>query len=70
MWTGMNKLTLNPNKREFILIGDDIIRDSVKSSLPVISPSLSNIMEPTATTVMCFFRLQVKSHFKMSLSCF
>ena len=41
---GNNKLKLNPDKTEFILIGDDKIRSCMKSSFPV--SFLSNIMEP------------------------
>ena len=43
-WMGNNKLKLNPDKTEFILIGDDQIRSSLKSSFPV--SLLGNIMEP------------------------
>ena len=39
-----NKLKLNPDKMEFIVIGDDQIRNSPKSSFPV--SFLGNIMEP------------------------
>ena len=41
---GNNKLKLNPNKTEFIVIGDDQIRSSLKSSFPM--SFLGNIMEP------------------------
>ena len=41
---GNNKLKLNPDKTEFIVIGDDQIRSSLKSSFPV--SFLGNIMEP------------------------
>ena len=41
---GNNKLKLNPDKMEFIVIGDDQIRSSLKSSFPV--SFLGNIMEP------------------------
>ena len=41
---GNNKLKLNPNKTEFIVIGDDQIRSSLKSSFPV--SLLSNSMDP------------------------
>ena len=41
---GNNKLKLNPDKMEFIVIGDDQIRSSLESSLP--SCFLGNIMEP------------------------
>ena len=34
-WMGNNKLKLNPDKMEFIVIGDDQIRSSLKSSFPV-----------------------------------
>ena len=34
-WMGNNKLKLNPDKTEFIVIGDDEIRSSLKSSFPV-----------------------------------
>ena len=40
----LNKLKLNPDKAEFIMIGDDQIRSSLKSSFPV--SFLGNIMEP------------------------
>ena len=40
---GNNKLKLNPDKTEFIVIGDDQIRSSLKSSFPV--SLLSNSME-------------------------
>ena len=43
-WMGNNKLKLNPDKTEFIVIGDDQIRSSLKSSFPV--SFLGNIMEP------------------------
>ena len=43
-WIGNNKLKLNPDKTEFIVIGDDQIRSSLKSSFPV--SLLGNIMEP------------------------
>ena len=43
-WMGNNKLKLNPDKTEFIVIGDDQIRNSLKSSFPV--SLLGNIMEP------------------------
>ena len=39
-----NKLKLNPDKTEFIVIGDDQIRSSLKSSFPV--SLLGNSMEP------------------------
>ena len=42
---GNNKLKLNPNKTKFILIGNDQIRNSMKSLFPV-SPH-GNIMKPT-----------------------
>ena len=42
-WMG-NKVKLNPDKMEFIVIGDDQIRSSMKSSLPV--SFLVSIMEP------------------------
>ena len=41
---GNNKLKLNPDKTEFIVIGDDLIRSSLKSSFPV--SLLGNTMEP------------------------
>ena len=41
---GNNKLKLNPDKTEFIVIGDDQIRSSLKSSFPV--SLLGNSMEP------------------------
>ena len=41
---GSNKLKLNPEKTEFIVIGDDQIRSYLKSSFPV--SFLGNIMEP------------------------
>ena len=41
---GNNKLKLNPDKTEFIVIGDDQIRSSLKSSFPV--SLLGNTMEP------------------------
>ena len=43
-WMGNNKPKLNPDKKEFIVIGDDQIRSSLKSSFPV--TLLGNIMEP------------------------
>ena len=43
---GNNKLKLNPDKTEFIVIGDDQIRSSVKSSFPL--SLLGNTMEPAA----------------------
>ena len=43
-WMGNNKLKLNPDKTEFIVIGDDQIRSSLKSSFPV--SLLSSTMEP------------------------
>ena len=43
-WMGNNKLKLNPDKTEFIVIGDDQIRSSLKSSFPV--SLLGNSMEP------------------------
>ena len=39
-----NRLKLNPDKMEFIVIGDDKIRSFMKSSFPV--SFLGNIMEP------------------------
>ena len=42
-WMGNNKLKLNPDKTEFIVIGDQI-RSSLKSSFPV--SLLCNSMEP------------------------
>ena len=41
---GNYKLKLNPDKKEFTVIGDDQIRRSLKSSFPV--SLLDNIMEP------------------------
>ena len=41
---GNNKLKLNPDKMEFIVIGDDQIRSSLKSCFPL--SLLGNIMEP------------------------
>ena len=41
---GNNKLKLNPDKTEFIVIGGDQTRSSLKSSFPV--SFLGNIMEP------------------------
>ena len=41
---GNNKLKLNPDKTEFIAIGDDQIKSSLKSSFPV--SLLGNSMEP------------------------
>ena len=41
---GNNKLKLNPDKMESIVIGDDRIRSYLKSSFPV--SLLGNIMEP------------------------
>ena len=41
---GNNKFKLNPDKMEFIVIGDDQIRSSLKSSFPV--SLLGNIMVP------------------------
>ena len=41
---GNNKLKLNPEKTEFIVIGDYQIRSSLKSSFPV--SLLGNSMEP------------------------
>ena len=43
-WMENNKLKLNPDKMEFIVIGDDQIRSSLKSSFPV--SLLSKSMEP------------------------
>ena len=43
-WMGNNKLKLNPDKTEFIVIGDDQTRSSLKSSFPV--SFLDNIVEP------------------------
>ena len=43
-WMGNNKLKLNPDKTEFIVIGDDQIRSSLKSSFPM--SLLGNIIEP------------------------
>ena len=43
-WMGNNKPKLNPDKTEFIVIGDDQIRSSLRSSFPV--SFLGNIMEP------------------------
>ena len=43
-WMGNNKLKLNPDKTEFIVIGDEQIRSSLKSSFPV--SLLGNSMEP------------------------
>ena len=43
-WMGNNKLKLNPDKTEFIVIGDDQIRSSLKSSFPV--SLLDNSMKP------------------------
>ena len=42
---GNNKLKLNPDKTEFIVIGDDQIRSSRKSSFPV--SLLGNSIEPS-----------------------
>ena len=42
-WVGNNKLKLNPDKRDFIAIGDDQIRSSMTSSFPV--SFLGNIVE-------------------------
>ena len=41
---GNHKLNLNPDKTEFILTGDDEIRNSLKSSFPV--NLLRETMEP------------------------
>ena len=41
---GKNKLKLNPDKTEFIVIGDDQIRSSLKASFPV--SLLGNSMDP------------------------
>ena len=41
---GNNKLKLNPDRTKFIVIGDDQIRSSLKSSFPV--SLLGNSMEP------------------------
>ena len=43
-WMGNNKLKLNPDKTEFIVIGDEQIRSSLKSSFPV--SLLDNSMKP------------------------
>ena len=43
MWMGSNKLKLNPNKTEFVLIDDDQIKNVMKSSFSV--NFLCNIME-------------------------
>ena len=42
-WMRNNKLKLNPDRKEFIVIGDNQIRSSLKSSFPV--SFLGNIME-------------------------
>ena len=42
-WLGNNKLKLNPDKMELIVISDDKIRSSMKSFFPV--SFLGNIME-------------------------
>ena len=42
---GNNKLNFNPDKMEFIVIGDNKIRSSMKSSFTV--RFLGNIMEPS-----------------------
>ena len=41
---GNNKLKSNPDKMEFIVIGDDQTRSSLKSSFPV--SLIDNMMEP------------------------
>ena len=43
-WMGNSKLKLNPDKTEFMVIGDDQTRSSLKSSFPV--SLLGNSMEP------------------------
>ena len=43
-WMGNNKLKLNPDKTEFMVIGDEQIRCCLKSSFPV--SLLDNTMEP------------------------
>ena len=43
-WMGNNKFKLNPYKTKFIVIGDDQIRSSLKSSFPV--SLLGNTMQP------------------------
>ena len=43
-WMGNNKVKLNPDKTEFIVIGDDQIKSYLKSSFPV--SLLGNSMEP------------------------
>ena len=60
-WMGNNKLKLNPDKTEFIVIGDDQIRSSLKSSFPV--SLLGNNMEPAELTVThCFTTQKALQH--------
>ena len=48
-WMGNNKLKLNPDKTEFIVIGGDQIRSSLKSSFPV--SLLGNSMKPAENSM-------------------
>ena len=43
-WMGNNKLILNPDKTEFILIGDEKVRNAMVNAFPV--SLLGNAMEP------------------------
>ena len=47
---GNNKFKLNPDKTECIVISDDQIRSSIKSSFPVCF--LGNILEPVESNTM------------------
>ena len=58
-WMGNNKLKLNPDKTEFIVVGDDQIRNSPKSSFPV--SLLGNIMEPAESVKILGVILDVEN---------
>ena len=58
-WMGNNKLKLNPDKTEFIVIGDDQIRSSLKSSFPV--SLLGNSMEPAESVKNLGFILDAEN---------
>ena len=58
-WMGNNKLKLNPDKIEFIVIGNDQIKSSLKSSFPV--SFLGNIMEPAKSVKNLGFILDAKN---------
>ena len=58
-WMGNNKLKLNRDKTEFIVIGDDKIRSSLKSSFPV--SFLGNIMKPAESVKILGVILDAKN---------